>query len=97
MGLMRYLEKYSDFICYESNGVIPKQKGRFGEEDPFIEEQELKAEDIWPVAKSGKKKGKIIPTKDTRGNTVVDPVGNIVKNNYLLDYNIYETLQGLNR
>lgn len=45
LELMRYLEKYKDFICYESNGVIPKQKTRFAKEkDPIAEEYQLTTE-----------------------------------------------------
>ena len=34
--------------------------------------------------------------RDTHGNIVVDPAGNILKDQYLLDFNIYKNLHFIN-
>lgn len=87
---MQYLQRYKESIAYEAIGMLPNKK-RIKEDD--IEDQAcLTAEEIWPLHTSGPKKGKIKPTYDTHGNIVVDPAGNILKDQYLLDYNIYKAL-----
>ena len=90
MFLMQYLQRYKESIAYEAIGMLPNKKRI--KEDELQDQACLKAEEIWPIAKSGPKKGKIIPTYDTHGKIVVDPAGNILKDQYLLDYNIYKAL-----
>ena len=72
-----------------TNAVDPKSKHE--EEDDT-----LTAEEIWPIVTSGPNKGRIKPTRDTHGNIVVDPAGNILKEQYLLDFNIYRELHAIN-
>ena len=93
--LMGYLEQYKDFICYESNGVLPRRKGRNEDEDPAVAMMALNVDDIWPVETEGPRKGLRKHTIDNRGKIVVDPVGNIKKEVYLLDYNMYHELATL--
>ena len=91
MDLMGYLERYKDSICYAASGVMPRAV-LDDNEDPQIEAEALTAADIWPVETSGPKKGKIKATRDSHGNIVVDPAGNIVLENYLLDFTIYRAM-----
>ena len=78
MALMNFLQMYKESICYEAAGMLPgKGQTRPGKENLDIT---LDVDEIWPKEKHGPKKGKIIPTLDARGNIVVDPAGNIVKN-----------------
>jgi len=91
MNLMAYLQSYKESICYEAQGMLPEKNERM---DPDFEESDdvLAVEEIWPLYKSGRKKGEFKPQRDTKGNIVVDPAGNIVKNRYLLDFEIYRAL-----
>lgn len=80
---------YKESICYEATGMLPGKGTRAEQLDNDLT---LSADEIWPRAEDGTKKGKLIATRDTHGNIVVDPAGNIVKNQYLLDYNVYKAL-----
>ena len=91
MELMGFLKGYQESICNVSSDVLPNTKPHIGDE-PEDTTGQLTASEIWPVAKAGPKKGKIIPRRDLRGNIVIDPAGNIEASKYLLDYNIYEML-----
>ena len=72
--------------------MLPNKNSRL---DPNVADEDgdtLTAEEIWPKVKSGPNKGQIAPRRDARGNVIVDPAGNIVKESYLLDYNVYKSL-----
>ena len=91
LGLMEYLQAYKESICYEASGMLPFTNEKY---DAEIESDgaTLPAEQIWPKHTEGELKGKIKSKKDIRGNIIVDPAGNIVRNRYLLDYEIYKGL-----
>lgn len=89
---MQFLQTYQESISYESSGVIPdKNQSKTKDNDQF-EHTQLTAQEIWEFVKSGPKKGQVIPNLDKLGNVVVDPAGNILKEQYLLDFNIYKAL-----
>ena len=52
----------------------------------------LAADEIWPMHTEGRKKGQPKAVRDSRGNVVVDPAGNIMRSKYLLDFKIYKAL-----
>lgn len=92
MELMSYLQQYQDSISHSAAGMLPNKNLR---QDPDVkgdDDQTLTAEEIWPRVKSGPNKGQIVPRRDDHGNIVVDPAGNIIKETYLLDYNVYKSL-----
>ena len=93
--LMDYLQQYKQSICFDSQGVVPNKAVKKTDEDlpSDFDDEDLKAEDIWKVEESGPNKGKLKAVKDFRGNVVVDPVGNIQKDQNLLDFNVYRALQ----
>ena len=91
MNLMDYLQKYKESICYEGVGMLPSVKLDCEDEQGEVDDT-LTAEEIWPIVISGPKRGQVKPTRDTHGNIVVDPAGNILKEQYLLDFNIYREL-----
>ena len=53
MELMDYLQKYKESICYEASGMLPKPLQIDDKNDLFKTESVLKAEEIWPIVKSG--------------------------------------------
>ena len=91
---MTFLQSYQESISYESSGVIPKKNKR---EDPTEEKEDdtLRVDEIWKFVESGPKKGKVIPELDKLGNVIVDPAGNILKEQYLLDFNEYKQLHNM--
>ena len=94
MELMDYLQKYKESICYEATGMLPNTNinDREDEREFKKEDDMLTAGEIWPVIQSGPKKGQVKPTLDSRGKIVVDPAGNILREQYLLDFNVYRNL-----
>ena len=69
--------------------MLPNKNNRL---DPDYESDgdTLCAEEIWPVEEEGPDKGKIKPARDILGNIIVDPAGNILKSQYLLDLSIFK-------
>ena len=94
MELMDYLQKYKESICYEATGMLPNTNINDKEDEREFKKEDdmLTAEEIWPIIKSGPKKGQVKPTLDNRGKIVVDPAGNILREQYLLDFNVYRNL-----
>lgn len=91
LGLMEYLQAYKESICYEASGMLPNTNEKF-ELDCESDGNTLAVDEIWPKHKEGELKGKIIASRDIKGNVVVDPAGNIMRSRYLLDFKIYKAL-----
>ena len=91
---MDYLQRYKESICYEASGMLPNTNmvEKDQEREFKLDDTILTAEEIWPTVQSGPNKGRVKPTLDTHGNIVVDPAGNIIKEQYLLDFKIYRAL-----
>ena len=92
--LMQYLNEYKQNICYEGSCLINTNMPRnFDEkENDYLEHEKQEAYSaarLFPVETSGPKKGRYVPQKDSRGNTIVDPTENVKRDPFFLDYQLY--------
>ena len=87
---MTFLQNYQESISHEASGMLPNKNNRLDPDVADQDEDTLTAEEIWPRVQSGPNKGQVIPRRDNRDNIVVDPAGNIIKESYLLDFNVYK-------
>ena len=75
--LMAYLADYRASICYEPLGYIPNGRRRKDEQMDKDTEERFRAKHLFDWFTNRKGQEKVKPTYDTRGNVIVDRIGNI--------------------
>ena len=93
---MDYLKDYKANICNDMNPIMNINSKQARNESDF--QRKMKAEQyssdiLFPRYKDGPRKGKLIYSRDERGNIVVDPTRNLAKEQLFIDFNLFNQIK----